>query len=110
MIQLVIKDGRILATHAPEQDIQNAYPDCEIIFWNKPLSITDGIDSYFNGGPDPRTDEEKLNSYKDKRRLAYPPIEDQLDMIYWDKINDTFRWIALISAIKTEYPKSKVTS
>ena len=44
-------------------------------------------------------------SYTEKRKAAYPSIEDQLDMIYWDKINGTNLWIEKITEIKTKYPK-----
>ena len=44
-------------------------------------------------------------NYAEKRRAAYPSIEDQLDMIYWDKVNDTNLWLEKITEIKTKYPK-----
>lgn len=45
-------------------------------------------------------------SYIDLRRKAYPPLADQLDMIYWDMKNGTKKWIELIDSIKTKYPKN----
>lgn len=44
-------------------------------------------------------------SYIEKRLSEYPPIPDQLDMIYWDKINNTHLWLDKITEIKTKYPK-----
>lgn len=44
-------------------------------------------------------------SYIELRLKEYPPIEEQLDMIYWDKINGTNNWVGTITAIKTKYPK-----
>ena len=44
-------------------------------------------------------------SYVEKRVAAYPPISDQLDMIYWDRVNQTNIWQETITAIKTKYPK-----
>lgn len=44
-------------------------------------------------------------SYADKRRLEYPSLPEQLDMIYWDKINNTNVWVSTISAVKAKYPK-----
>lgn len=44
--------------------------------------------------------------YMASRRREYPPIEEQLDMIYWDKINGTNDWQELIGSIKTKYPKN----
>ena len=44
-------------------------------------------------------------SYIDKRLSEYPAIPEQLDMLYWDKINNTHVWEDTISAIKAKYPK-----
>ena len=44
---------------------------------------------------------ERLNSGS----RQYPPIENQLDMIYWDKINGTNNWVETITKIKEETPK-----
>ena len=43
--------------------------------------------------------------YKEKRSKEYPKIEDQLDMLYWDKINGTDNWLNLINEVKKKYPK-----
>ena len=43
--------------------------------------------------------------YIAQRRAEYPSIEDQLDMIYWDKHYGTNVWYDTISAIKEKYPK-----
>ena len=45
-------------------------------------------------------------SYVEKRKAAYPSVEDQLDMMYWDKVNGTNLWQETISAIKNKYPKN----
>ena len=47
-------------------------------------------------------------SYKEARSLAYPPIIDQLDMLYWDKRKGTTTWRDTITEIKDLYPKSQV--
>jgi len=43
--------------------------------------------------------------YKDDRRAAYGPVEDQLDMIYWDQVNATTAWRDHIAAVKAAHPK-----
>ena len=48
---------------------------------------------------------DRVITYADKRKGAYPSIEEQLDMIYWDKIYGTDIWVETISAIKARYPK-----
>jgi len=45
------------------------------------------------------------NAYKDQRAQAYPPIAEQLDMQYWDKLNGTTTWADAIAATKAKYPK-----
>jgi hypothetical protein len=44
-------------------------------------------------------------TYAELRQNEYPAIEEQLDMIYWDKINGTSKWQDLITEIKNKYPK-----
>ena len=46
-----------------------------------------------------------FNQYKDQRASAYPSIQEQLDLLYWDKINGTDNWEQAIAAVKAEYPK-----
>ena len=43
--------------------------------------------------------------WKKNRQLEYPSIGDQLDMQYWDKINNTAIWADLITKIKSDNPK-----
>lgn len=45
-------------------------------------------------------------SYQEKRSAEYPKISEQLDMIYWDKVNNTNNWQNTITQIKSKYPKS----
>jgi len=40
-----------------------------------------------------------------QRIEAYPPIKEQLDMLYWDKVNGTNHWQTMITEIKEKYPK-----
>jgi hypothetical protein len=43
--------------------------------------------------------------YIEKRKAEYPAIEEQLDMIYRDKVQGTDKWRDLITNIKIKYPK-----
>lgn len=49
--------------------------------------------------------EDDVKSYSELRVNEYPSIEEQLDMIYWDKVLGTNNWVNLISNIKSKYPK-----
>ena len=44
--------------------------------------------------------------YATLRSQEYPSREEQLDMMYWDKVNGTNIWEDTIQAIKDKYPKT----
>ena len=43
--------------------------------------------------------------YQRDRASAYPSIQEQLDLQYWDKVNGTNKWHDAINAVKAKYPK-----
>ena len=43
--------------------------------------------------------------YQRDRAKDYPSIQEQLDLQYWDKINNTNKWEEAINAVKNKYPK-----
>ena len=45
------------------------------------------------------------NQYQRDREIAYPSIQDQLDMQYWDKVNSTTNWQDAIAKVKSDNPK-----
>ena len=45
-------------------------------------------------------------SYVELRVAEYPSREDQLDMMYWDKVNGTTTWKDTIQSIKDKHPKT----
>ncbi len=47
----------------------------------------------------------EAKQYQRDRSKAYPPLADQMDMQYWDKINGTTTWADAIQAVKDKYPK-----
>ena len=49
--------------------------------------------------------QEATPTYIEKRLSEYPNIGEQLDMIYWDKVNGTTLWQEKITEIKQKYPK-----
>jgi len=44
--------------------------------------------------------------YQRDRADAYPSIQDQLDMQYWDKKNGTTTWVDAVAKVKSDNPKS----
>ena len=49
--------------------------------------------------------ETEANAWKYARINAYPSIGDQLDMQYWDGVNDTTTWADAIAKVKADNPK-----
>ena len=45
------------------------------------------------------------NQYQRDRATAYPSLQDQADMAYWDRQNGTTTLDDAISAVKAEFPK-----
>ena len=45
------------------------------------------------------------NQYQRDRAIAYPTIQEQLDMQYWDKVNGTTNWEDAIAKVKSDIPK-----
>ena len=43
--------------------------------------------------------------YQRDRATAYPTIQEQLDMQYWDKVNGTTNWQTAIAKVKADNPK-----
>jgi hypothetical protein len=43
--------------------------------------------------------------YQRDRAKAYPSWQDQLDMQYWDKVNNTSTWQDAVQAVKDAHPK-----
>jgi hypothetical protein len=43
--------------------------------------------------------------YQRNRAEAYPSLQEQMDMQYWDKVNGTNNWETKIAEIKALYPK-----
>ena len=49
--------------------------------------------------------DQQENGYKTARQEAYVSIQDQLDMQYWDSVNDTTTWADHIAQVKSDNPK-----
>ena len=104
-MQLIIKEGYIFTSHPDYQNVAHLYPDYECIQWDEPLEFNTPRQG---PTPDPRTEQQKKDAYLDKRRVAYPSCEDQLDMLYHDTLNKTTIWVDAIMAIKEQYPKPEL--
>ena len=78
--------------------------DNDILIW-KDESQTEPTESEINAEiarlDQVYTDEK----YKRDRASAYPSIQDQLDLQYWDQVNSTTTWKDAIAKVKSDYPK-----
>lgn len=74
--------------------------------WNLEIYTGDkelGFDGFYyvkGSAPQP-----PILNYAEKRAAEYPAIGEQLDLIYWDKVNNTDTWQRTIAAVKEKYPK-----
>jgi len=50
--------------------------------------------------------EYETKQYQRNRAVEYPPLAEQLDLLYHDRINSTDTWMEAIQAVKNKYPKS----
>ena len=81
-------------------------------------SIDDGLGAFDKDGNSVTIDETKVaeeikklqaeyeaNQYQYDRAISYPSIQDQLDMLYWDRKNGTKTWEESIDKVKADNPK-----
>ena len=47
----------------------------------------------------------EATQYQRDRSISYPSIQDQLDMLYWDRKNGTKTWEESIDKVKADIPK-----
>ena len=95
-----------------EKAILKINPNAEVTIKNNDINSIE-----WNNGttPIPKADieakmvevqaEYDANQYQRDRATAYPTIQEQLDMQYWDSVNGTNTWQDKINEIKTKYPK-----
>lgn len=75
------------------------------------VRVVDGVKAFDAQGNQVTIDMDAVNAwvdpeqYKLDRAVAYPSIQEQLDMQYWDSVNGTTTWKDAIAAVKTENPK-----
>ena len=97
------------------QALSELRPNCNVeVRYNDDGSYT--ILNYEHSEPQPT--EKELNDkvaelqadydskqYQRDRASAYPNIQEQLDMQYWDAVNGTKKWQEAVAKVKTDNPK-----
>ena len=72
-------------------------------YYNDTMSLCNSNPELFE---DEIREESPILTYKELREMEYPPITEQLDMIYHDKIDNTNKWVNKITEVKNKYPKN----
>ena len=72
--------------------------------WN--LDIAEPTDTQLASYETAGNTAEALQTVLNNRATSYPTIQEQLDMQYWDGINNTTTWKDAITKVKTDNPKS----
>ena len=87
-----------------DQEIEDAKPLYKQVN-NERLEFTD--DDYAQAKTDLGNSKwnEQQFGYIQARQQAYKSIADQLDMQYWDAVNDTTTWKDHIAKVKNDNPK-----
>lgn len=66
----------------------------------------DGRGLYWDGTPEEEAEYiAQQNDYRTLRAAAHVPLQEQLDMQYWDAVNGTTNWLDYVANIKEQYPK-----
>lgn len=99
------------------QAIRRAYPDAATIQDSRGAFKSDGtqitlVQSKIDAARVELDNEAIASAYQRSRTgeegetdTTYLPIQEQLDLMYWDQINGTTNWKDHISAVKAKYPK-----
>ena len=75
------------------------------------VTVDDGAGAFDADGNTVVIDMDAVNAwvdpdaYKYSRATAYPTIQEQLDMQYWDGVNGTTIWADTVASVKSENPK-----
>tara|TARA_R100001082_G_scaffold74796_1_gene43230 strand:+ start:497 stop:793 length:297 start_codon:yes stop_codon:yes gene_type:complete len=90
--------------------IRKAYPNA--------VSIDDGTGAYDSSGNKITLEQSKIDAarttlnteaaavkYKSDRAVAYPSLQEQFDLQYWDQVNSTTKWKEAIAKVKADNPK-----
>jgi len=90
--------------------IRKAYPDTVLIEDANGAFDKDGksitlVQSAIDAARTTLNTEAAAVKYKKDRATAYPSIQDQLDMQYWDKKNGTTTWVDAVAKVKSDNPK-----
>ena len=85
--------------HENREAIMSLYPDVLDVDANGIAWISSGIEKTVDA------DALALKKVQLARAAAYPSLEEQMDMQYWDSVNGTTTWKDAIAKVKSDNPK-----
>ena len=85
--------------HENEAAILALYSDVVVVTSNGKAWITSGMEKTVDANA------VALKKVQLARKAAYPTMEDQLDMLFWDSMTGRSDWKEKIAEIKSKYPK-----
>jgi hypothetical protein len=93
-----------------DQAIRNTHPTVTIInaerdAWDKDGNVVTLDESAIATEVARLQAEHDSQEYARNRATAYASTGDQLDMQYWDSVNDTTTWKDHIASVKGQFPK-----
>ena len=100
--QYVVKAVQELTNSTPSFSVPDGYVSASDIVWHEDVDITE---KQIDDRVTELKAEHDANEYQRDRASEYPPIGDQLDMIYKDMKNGTTTHAEAVEAVKTKYPK-----
>ena len=99
-----------------EQALNNLRPSSEWILRGNSYNDLEWIDTNVSKPTEKEFTDEVIRlkntfnslEYKRNREKEYLPLSEQLDMIYWDKVNGTNNWEEHVSKVKDIFPKPEM--
>ena len=85
--------------HADKEAIMILYPDVIDVDTNGKAWISSGVEQTVDANA------VALKKVQLKRASAYPSLQEQMDMQYWDAVNGTTTWKDAIAKVKSDNPK-----
>ena len=97
----IVENGNV--TNLIEWDGVAQYPNSASLILSPDYAYIGG--DYVDGVFSAIQPVEDTLTYVEKRQSAYASVGDQLDMQYWDSVNDTTTWKDHIASVKDQFPK-----
>ena len=85
--------------HANEEAIKILYPDVLVVEADGKAYVSSGVEKTVDAAA------VALKKVQLMRAAAYPSLQEQMDMQYWDAVNGTTTWKDAIAKVKSDNPK-----